>query len=105
MKAPWDWDESDLLNLISVGAQESMELEFKRSEALADARKDEIRKDVSAMANAAGGTIVYGMKEDGHKATALDDGSDPKVITKEWLEHVITSKIQPRLQGVRITPV
>ena len=109
MKKPWEWDESDLLQLVNTGAQESVDLEFKASGALqnTDRNKDEISKDVSAFANSAGGTIIYGMTEDRttHIAASLDMGCDPNVTTKEWLEQVINSKIQRRIEGVRISRV
>jgi|GEM_PF-642640 Schlafen, AlbA_2 len=109
MKNPWEWDENDLLQMVNTGAQESVDLEFKASGALqnTDTNKDEISKDVSAFANSAGGTLIYGMMEDKntHLAAGLDAGSDPKVTTKEWLEQVINSKIQRRIDGVRIQQI
>ncbi len=70
MKAAQDWTaEDDLLGLIRDGVQESIELDYKRCDSLdrRDSRKKtELSKDVSAFANSAGGTLVYGMKEDGH---------------------------------------
>src|SRR6266700_2494506 len=101
MKNPWEWDENDLLQLVNTGAQESVDLEFKASGALQNAGKnrDEISKDVSAFANSAGGTLIYGMVENRstHVADSLDTGSDPNVTTREWLEQVINSKIQQRI--------
>jgi hypothetical protein len=107
MKLPWEWDESDLLALITAGARESVQFEFKQCDALAktDGKRKEVSKDVSAFANSAGGTIVYGMIENGHVATALDGGYDPDDITKEWLDQVINSCIQRRIDGVRIRQV
>ena len=45
--------------------QESATLEYKASAAVdnAEAKKSEIAKDISAMANAEGGQFVYGMSE------------------------------------------
>jgi predicted HTH transcriptional regulator len=65
MKQPWEWDEDDLLALIANGAKESVELDYKACDALVqtDGKKNEVSKDVSAFANSAGGTIVYGMVE------------------------------------------
>lgn len=109
MKNPWEWDENDLLQLVNTGAQESVDLEFKASGALqnTDKNRDEISKDVSAFANSAGGTLIYGMVENRstHVADSLDTGSDPNVTTREWLEQVINSKIQRRIDGVRIGQV
>jgi hypothetical protein len=58
---------------------------------------------VSAFANSAGGLIVYGMIEAGHKPTQIDP-VDPHAFNKEWLENVITSNVQPRIDGLHINP-
>ena len=107
MKPPWEWDEDDLLALITNGTKESIELDYKACDALAktDGKKKEVSKDVSALANSAGGTIVYGMCEDGYVPVRVDSGYDPSVISKEWLDQVINSGIQRRIDGVRINQV
>jgi hypothetical protein len=107
MKPPWEWDEDDLLALVASGTKESIELDYKECAALAqtDGKKNEVSKDVSALANSAGGTIVYGMVENGHVPIRLDSGYDPSVISKEWLDQVINSRIQRRIDGVRINQV
>ncbi len=99
--------EQDLLTLVTEQVEESLALDYKRSAALQndDPSKNEISKDVSAFANSAGGTLVYGVVETGHLPTALDIGCDPAVIRREWLEQVINSRIQPRIQGIEITSV
>ncbi len=104
---PWEWEEEDLELLISTGRQEAIDLDYKSNDALgkSEGKKNEISKDVSAFANSAGGVIVYGMKEDGHVPTELDDGYDPADISKEWLEQVINSRIQQRIDGVRVKQV
>ncbi len=107
MNSPWEWTEADLLELIRAGTQESIELDYKRCGSLdnTDGKKNEVSKDVSACANSAGGTLVYGMIEDGHVATDIDRGFDPSDITKEWLEQVINSRIQRRIDGIRINQI
>lgn len=107
MKNPWEWNESDLLQLVEAGTKESVELDFKESPSLQnnDHNKNEISKDISALANSAGGTIIYGMKEDGHVATEIDGGVDPHITTKEWLEQVINSRIHRKVDGIRINQV
>src|SRR6266480_4427156 len=103
MKNSWEWDENDLLELVNAKTKESIELDFKDSASLqnTDRKKEEISKDVSAFANSAGGTLLYGMREDSqtHVASGLDTGSDPSVITKEWLEQVINSNIHRKIDG------
>lgn len=107
MKQPWEWNENDLLNLITVGEKESIELDYKACDALAqtDGKKNEMSKDVSAFANSAGGTIVYGMVEDGHIPIKIDAGYDRSIISKEWVEQVINSRIQRRIDGIKINQV
>src|SRR6266571_6981376 len=112
MKNPWEWDENDLLDMVRAGTQESIELDFKESKALLNVKgqKDvryEISKDVSALANSAGGTLIYGVVEDKgtHVAASLDEGSDPTVVTKEWLQQIINSTIHRKIDGVRINQI
>lgn len=108
MTLPRDWQEQDILLLIANGIKESIELDYKTCDALqkSDGKKKEVSKDISAFANSAGGTIVYGVQEDKHQPTAIDVGYDPRGdITKEWLEQVISSNIQPRLEQVYINQV
>lgn len=108
MKSPWEWLESDIQELISSQVQESVNLDYKACKAL-DRRNDktkvELSKDVAAFANSAGGVIVYGVLEDKHFPTNIDDGYDPNDISKEWIEQVINSNIQRRIDGIRINQV
>jgi hypothetical protein len=115
MKPIDDWNETDLERLISDGAEESTNLEFKGAAALenmniaiqAEKAKSDISKDVSSFANSAGGIIIYGIEEEEqppHKAKALSP-IDPAKCSKERLEQVINSRIQPRIHGLRIHPV
>lgn len=109
MKQPKDWTEQDILSLIENRIEEGSELEFKSANALGrtDAQKRELSKDVSAFANSAGGTIIYGLDESDaqpHYAASLTP-IDPKQISKEWLEQVINSTIQPRIGSVFINPI
>jgi hypothetical protein len=110
MKNSWEWEEDDLLQLINLKIQESLELDYKACGALnaKNTKKNistEISKDVSAFANSAGGVIVYGIHEKNNLPTGLDDGFDPKLTSREWLEQIINSKIQRRIDGVRIKQV
>lgn len=106
MKTPAEWSEADLIELIRIKQEEGLQLDFKRAESLdsADKKKMEISKDVSAFANSAGGAIIYGMAESGsqpHYAEKLSP-IEPSAYSKEWLEQVINSRIQPRIQGLVI---
>src|SRR6266850_60123 len=98
------WSEPRLLRMIEDKTRESAKLDYKRAAALGkqDRLKIEISKDVSSFANAGGGTIIYGIAEDeAHEAERVD-GVDPKEISKEWLDDIISSRIQRRIDGVKI---
>lgn len=108
MKEPWEWTEDDILSLIRNKIGESNTLEYKSCDSLGrtDGKKREISKDVSAFANSAGGTIVYGVIENSsHEPESIDVGYDPSDISGEWLEQVINSNIERRIGGVIINPV
>ncbi|MFL5738616.1 MAG: helix-turn-helix domain-containing protein [Flavisolibacter sp.] len=98
-------------SFINEGIEESLHLDYKAGDALqkTDSRKKEVSKDISAMANSAGGTIIYGIREFAspgkrHLPEKLDP-VDRSEFTREWLEQVINSNIQPKIDGVTITPV
>lgn len=104
------WDEASVQRYIDDGIEESSTLDYKAADALgkSDGKKKEITKDVSAMANSAGGIIIYGIKEydtqvKKHLPEKLDV-IDRTQFSKEWLEHIINN-IQPRIEGVIIQPI
>jgi hypothetical protein len=109
MKPPSEWSEADLLELIHLKTEENIQLDFKRADSLgsSDGKKNEISKDVSAFANSAGGTIVYGIAESQNEPHCAESLSpiNPSTYSKEWLEQVINSRIQRRIQGVLINAV
>lgn len=99
----------DINELINDGIEEGLNLDYKASPALARESKqiDELCKDVSALANSAGGQLIYGVEED--RATRKPTPNDPGVIdpkiTREWIEQIINSKIQPRISGIRTAQI
>jgi hypothetical protein len=101
----------DLEILILDGVEESIQLEYKSADALQNTEhyKKEIAKDVSAMANSAGGVIIYGIKEFGSGENKhLPEKITPvkrSVISKEWLDQVISNGISPKIDGLRIYPI
>jgi predicted HTH transcriptional regulator len=107
MKDAIEWDEADILSLIKEQVQESLTLDYKKSDALAktEGKKNELSKDVSAFANSAGGVILYGVEEDKHYPIQIDVGFDPNDISKEWIEQVINSTIHPKIDGLRINQI
>jgi hypothetical protein len=108
MKQPWEWIEEDIEALIRDGVQESLTLDYKRSASLErrnPKRNNDLSKDVTSFANSTGGTLIYGVEEVGHLPKSIDSGFDPTDITREWLEQVINSTIQRRIEGVRIKQI
>ena len=97
-------NQADLERLIDDEIQESLTLDYKASPALSkDSRsRDELCKDVSAFANSAGGQIVYGIEEHDRKPIKIDAGSE---LTREWVEQVVNSNVQPRIEGLVIRPI
>src|SRR5262249_6977461 len=101
--------KSDLDRLIEEDIQESLTLDYKDAQALekTDRKRNELCKDVSAFANSAGGQIIYGIQENGHHPVRVQDADaiDPADISREWVEQVIDSNVQPRIQNLRIQPI
>jgi predicted HTH transcriptional regulator len=83
--------------------QESSTLEYKASPAVGN--KQEIAKDISAMANAEGGQFVYGMRESNHLPVGLDDGHNSTLYNGLWFEQIIQQNISPRVEGLKIKQV
>lgn len=108
---------TDLQTLINNKVEESYNLEYKSADALLHIgnkrdKKDgqsELVKDVSAMANAAGGMIIYGIKEyDEQDKKHLPEKITPiprKEFSKERLEQIIDGNILPRIDGLLIHPI
>ena len=97
----------DYLNqLIAIGVEENVELEYKAAAALLrdDKKITEATKDVSAFANSNGGILIYGIKENQTKKHLPGniDPIDRKTITKEWLESILNARIRPRIHGIKI---
>jgi len=105
-----NWQQVDIQKYIDDKIQESLLLDYKAANSLEknDAKRREITKDVSAMANSAGGIIIYGIREhlevDKKYLPEKIDPIDRLEISKEWLEHVINN-IRPRIDGLTIFPV
>lgn len=101
----------DIRRMIADGVEENISLDYKAAEALqnTDGKKKEIAKDVSAMANAAGGIIIYGVKEfDEKEKSHLPERITPitrTAFTKEQLEQIINSNISPKIEGIVIHPI
>ncbi|MGJ5096461.1 ATP-binding protein [Bradyrhizobium oligotrophicum] len=100
---------ADLERLLTDGAVEGTTLEFKDSRSL---RRDEEKItelciNVSALANSAGGQIIYGINE--NKKTngpiEVDNGVADPSITRDWISQILNARIKPRLPEYSIDPV
>lgn len=101
---PEEWNQKRLDQMIRDKVEESLTLDYKRARALHKEKKVDIAKDVSAMANSVGGLIIYGVAEVGHEPDKIDPVKRSE-YSREWLEQVINSNIQPRIDGIVIHPV
>lgn len=98
----------DLQSLIDSSIEESTILEYKSSFAKQKSSwKEELAKDVSAMANSNGGTIIYGIREkEGGNGRAVPEKLMPisnKDMSKDQLSQLLSSNIQPVIEGLEIT--
>jgi predicted HTH transcriptional regulator len=108
MRVLAEWDEDYLdQQFVQGGLRESRTLEYKASTALGkqSADKSELCKDVSAFANAGGGMIIYGIAENNHDPTGIDQGVDASVFNREWIENVLTTGVQPKLEHLEIAAI
>jgi predicted HTH transcriptional regulator len=106
MRPLQEWDEAFLdQHFVQGKIQESNALDYKDSRSLSKADTKELCKDTSAFANAGGGMIIYGISEDEHEPTGIDQGTDRTAITKEWIEDVLTSNIRPKIEDLEIAMV
>lgn len=98
------WTRERLQQLIERGEPESLHLDYKRSAALLEGKmREEITKDVSAFANADGGTLIYGIVEGRDRLPErIDDGLSADQMTAERLEDLILGNTSPRPVGIRV---
>jgi len=96
----------DINKIFENKIEESFYLDYKSADSLGfeDHRKDEISKDISSFANSDGGIIIYGIKEVNHLPQEITP-INGQIFTKEWLEHIITDKIQRRIPDLHIFPI
>jgi hypothetical protein len=99
----------DLEKLLANGAVENTELEFKDSRSLVrdEGKITELCINVSALANSAGGQIIYGINE--NKKTkgpiVVDEGVEDPSITRDWISQILNARIKPRLTEYSIDPI
>lgn len=90
---------------------ESVSLEFKNGAKL-DGRSDEARTDlvtdVTAFANAGGGTVIYGVAEERRDGRSFASNFAPVTdlkVTQDWIREVIVSNTDPVMRGFSINTV
>jgi hypothetical protein len=110
-----EWEESDLDLVVAADQRETTTLDYKDSAALdfknqtqltkgrgklGEKHRKDLVRDVASMANAEGGTIIYGIAErSGGYPDRIDDGVDPATVSAEQIEQIIHSNINPRVEG------
>lgn len=102
---------ADIENLILTQATETPSREFKRGDALARGghHEAELIKDITAMANAAGGQIIYGIGEarsaSGESvANAIAPVTDPATTT-DWIHQLVASNTSPPFADFQVTSI
>jgi hypothetical protein len=96
--------EANLEALVTGGVRESRSVEFKAALTIvSDSQKKEFLADVSSLANANGGDIVFGIDEaDGVAANVIGlEGFDPDSDHLR-VEEIIRNGIEPRIIGLRL---
>lgn len=97
----------DITDLISAQVQEDATIEYKETvpEQTGDAKR-EFKYDVSSFANAAGGHLILGIRENGGFPVEIVgvnvDNVDAEI---RRLEEMILHGINPRIPGIGIVPV
>ena len=99
--------EVDLQRLVENRVPESITLEYKRDPYGAnDQAKKEWLKDISALANTAGGDLIIGIEEEDGVASRLvgitSTTADEEILR---LEQILQDGLEPRLIGARIHAV
>lgn len=96
--------------LLGVEA-ETVSLEFKdgtKLDGLSDRAKTELVTDVTAFANAGGGTVIYGVTEAQRNGQSFADAISPVTdarVTQDRLRDIIHSNTDPSLSGFSITTI
>jgi hypothetical protein len=95
---------ADLIwSLVTESVEESQDLEFKGALALGSEKENqELRKDVLAMANGGGGTIIFGVAEDGHGRATKLQGIALLTSKQAQIESILQSSIEPPLTTIDV---
>lgn len=99
--------KEDLQSLIDNEIEESTELEYKSTFVKQKPNwKEELAKDVSAMANANGGVIVFGIAQKECNGHSIPEKLTPipnTLMSKDSLSQLLSSNIQPVIENLEIS--
>lgn len=90
------YTQEDIENILENETEESTYLEFKSAGSIGtnDSAKNEMGKDISGFANADGGVLIYGIREENHVAKELSP-IDGDIFTKERIEQILNKRATP----------
>lgn len=98
--------EVDLAQLVTDSQHEGLNLEFKRDMyGTSDADRKEFLKDLSSLANSAGGHLVIGIGEDQGAAISVSPIAGDSDAALQRLEQIARGGIEPRIVGIRMRAV
>ncbi len=100
-------EEKDLQILVDNRISEAKTIEYKETlPGRSDSERKEFLADVSSFANAAGGHLIYGMKEDAGIPIELcgvqNANRDAEILR---LEEMTRDGIRPRIPGIQFQPI
>jgi Putative DNA-binding domain len=99
---------ADVEALVARQVPESQTLEYKEALPFNDSGKFEFLKDVTAMANASGGTIVYGVREGDGELASIPIGINPLEVGEprsEAIDQLLSDGVEERISGIRHKPL
>jgi hypothetical protein len=116
-----EWLEADLELVVEANEKENVSIDYKDSraldfshqtpmtgvgKALGQKHREDLIRDVAAMANAEGGLIIYGIAErNGGYPDRVDNGIDPRKCSADRITQILVNNIHPRLEGIFIRQI
>jgi hypothetical protein len=105
-----DIADDEIHTLVTTQAREQQRLEFKatwrisQDKQTADKEKTEMLMDISAMANAAGGYIIYGVLDDGNDRPGgyYNQTCEEAKKVKKTIEELSVLHISERIEGLEV---
>ncbi len=92
---------ADIDVFLQQGVAENLTLDYKRELGDSAGERAEMCKDVSALANSQGGTIIYGVEENQDRTPKLPMFGTPRTFGREnleeWAAQILQSGVQPRM--------